>query len=105
SRAHAGARARSAATARRCRPRCRRGGRAGPCRATPKGAPRVLAAASRVSEPPRSRYRGLPMPGTVTTTTTELPDSRVRLDVEVAPEAIEKELRSAAQALGRDLKI
>jgi trigger factor len=45
------------------------------------------------------------MPGTVTTTTTELPDSRVRLDVEVAPEAIEKELRSAAQALGRDLKI
>jgi trigger factor len=45
------------------------------------------------------------MPGTVTTTTTELPDSRVRLDVEVAAEAVEKELRSAAQALGRDLKI
>jgi trigger factor len=45
------------------------------------------------------------MPGTITTTTTELPDSRVRLDVEVAPEAVEKELRSAAQALGRDLKI
>jgi trigger factor len=45
------------------------------------------------------------MPGTVTTTTTELPDSRVRVDVEVAPEAVEQELRSAAQALGRDLKI
>jgi trigger factor len=45
------------------------------------------------------------MAGTVTTTTTELPDSRVRVDVEVAPEAVERELRSAAQALGRDLKI
>jgi len=45
------------------------------------------------------------MPDTITTTTTELPDSRVRLDVEVAPEAVEKELRSAAQSLGRDLKI
>jgi trigger factor len=45
------------------------------------------------------------MPGTVTTTTTELPDSRVRVDVEVAPEAVERELRNAAQSLGRDLKI
>jgi trigger factor len=45
------------------------------------------------------------MPGTVTTTTTELPDSRVRVDVEVAPEAVEREVKSAAQALGRDLKI
>jgi trigger factor len=45
------------------------------------------------------------MPGTVTTTTTELPDSRVRVDVEVAPEAVEQELKNAAQALGRDLKI
>jgi len=45
------------------------------------------------------------MPGTVTTTTTELPDSRVRVDVEVAPEVVEAELKNAAQALGRDLKI
>jgi trigger factor len=45
------------------------------------------------------------MPGTVTTTTTELPDSRVRVDVEVAPDAVERELKSAAEALGRDLKI
>jgi trigger factor len=45
------------------------------------------------------------MPGTVTTTTTELPDSRVRLEVEVASDAVERELKSAAQALGRDLKI
>ena len=45
------------------------------------------------------------MPGTVTTTTTELPDSRVRVDVEVAPDAVERELKDAAQALGRDLKI
>lgn len=45
------------------------------------------------------------MPETVTTTTTELPDSRVRVDVEVAPEAVEQEVRSAAQALGRELKV
>jgi trigger factor len=45
------------------------------------------------------------MPETVTTNTTELGDSRVRVDVEVAPEAVERELNNAAQALGRDLKI
>jgi trigger factor len=45
------------------------------------------------------------MPGTVSTNTTELGDSRVRVDVEVAPEVIERELQSAAQSLGRDLKI
>src|SRR5436190_15759292 len=45
------------------------------------------------------------MPAAVSTTTTELPESRVRVDVEVAPEAVEQELRNAAQALGRDLKI
>jgi trigger factor len=45
------------------------------------------------------------VPGTVTTSTTELSDSRVRVDVEVAPEAVEKELLGAAQALGRDLKV
>jgi trigger factor len=45
------------------------------------------------------------MPGSVTTTTTELPDSRVRVDVEVAPDAVEREVKNAAQALGRDLKI
>jgi trigger factor len=45
------------------------------------------------------------MPGTVTTNTTELGDSRVRVDVKVAPEAVERELNNAAQALGQDLKI
>jgi trigger factor len=45
------------------------------------------------------------MPGTVTTTTTELGDSRVRLEVEVAPDAVEREVQSAARQLGRDLKI
>jgi trigger factor len=45
------------------------------------------------------------MPGTVTTNTTELPESRVRVEVEVAPEVVEAELKNAAQALGRDLKI
>jgi trigger factor len=45
------------------------------------------------------------MAGTVTTSTTELPDSRVRVDVEVASDAVEREVRNAAQSLGRDLKI
>ena len=45
------------------------------------------------------------MPETVTTTTTELGDSRVRVDVEVAPEAVERSVQSAAAQLGRDLKI
>ena len=41
----------------------------------------------------------------VTTRTTELADSRVRLDVEVGPEALEEELASAARDIGRDLKL
>jgi trigger factor len=52
-----------------------------------------------------SRYRGAPMPGQLTTATRELGDSRVRVEVEVPPEALERELGSAARALGRDLKI
>src|SRR4051812_8008261 len=66
---------------------------------------RAHPSAACVSAPRCSRYRGLPMPGTVSTNTTELGDSRVRVDVEVAPEVIERELQSAAQSLGRDLKI
>jgi trigger factor len=45
------------------------------------------------------------MPGAVTTETRELGDSRVHVDVEVAPEAIEQELNSAARTIGRDLKV
>jgi len=45
------------------------------------------------------------MPGTVTTTTTELGDSRVRVEVEVAPDAVERQVQEAARELGRDLKI
>lgn len=41
----------------------------------------------------------------VTTTTTELGDSRVRLDVEVRPDAVEQEIASAAREIGRDLKM
>src|SRR2546421_838533 len=52
-----------------------------------------------------SRYRGAPMPAQLTTATRELGDSRVRVDVEVPAEALERELGSAARALGRDLKI
>jgi trigger factor len=41
----------------------------------------------------------------VSTTMTELPDSRVRLDVEIAPAAVEKTLTRVASELGRDMKI
>ncbi|MBV9213434.1 MAG: trigger factor [Actinobacteria bacterium] len=45
------------------------------------------------------------MPAHVTTATRELGDSRVHVDVEVAPDVIEQEVRSAARTLGQDLKI
>jgi trigger factor len=45
------------------------------------------------------------MPEAVTTTTTELGDSRVRVDVEVPAAAVEREVENAARQLGRDLKI
>ena len=51
------------------------------------------------------RYRGAPVPAQLTTQTSELDDSRVRVEVEVAPETLERELQSAAKALGNDLKI
>ena len=45
------------------------------------------------------------MAAPVKTTTTELGDSRVRLEVEVASDALERELRSAAEAIGREMKV
>ncbi len=45
------------------------------------------------------------MPAPVKTTATELSDSRVRLEVEVASDALERELRSAAESIGRQLKV
>ena len=45
------------------------------------------------------------MPTQVKTSTTELGDSRVRVDVEVGPDALERELTSAASEIGRDLKV
>jgi trigger factor len=39
------------------------------------------------------------------TSTNELGDSRVKVEVEVAPDALERELQSAASALGRELRI
>jgi trigger factor len=41
----------------------------------------------------------------VTTKTTELGDSRVRLEVEVATDALERELKSAAAELGREMRV
>jgi trigger factor len=45
------------------------------------------------------------MANAVTTKTTELDDSRVRVDVEVAAEALENALRSAAAELGREIRV
>jgi trigger factor len=41
----------------------------------------------------------------VSTSTTELDDSRVRLEVEVSGDAVERELQRVAEAAGRDMKI
>ena len=41
----------------------------------------------------------------VSTSTTELDDSRVRLDVEVPADAVERELQRVARAAGQDMKI
>ncbi len=45
------------------------------------------------------------MEATVTTRTTELGEARVRLDVEVRADVVERELQAAAQVLGRDMKL
>src|SRR5919106_6305421 len=45
------------------------------------------------------------MPTAVKTTTTELGDSRVRVDVEVPSDALEHELRSAAGEIGREMRV
>ena len=45
------------------------------------------------------------MPPAVKTKTTELPDSRVRVEVEVPTEALERELKTAASQLGREMRV
>jgi trigger factor len=45
------------------------------------------------------------MAAAVKTNITELPDSRVRVEVEVPTEAIERELKSAASQLGREMRV
>jgi trigger factor len=45
------------------------------------------------------------MPAAVKTKTTDLGDSRVRLEVEVPSEALEGELKSAAAELGREMRV
>src|SRR5918997_916868 len=45
------------------------------------------------------------MAAAVTTKTTELDDSRVRVDVEVPADALESALRSAAADLGREIRV
>jgi len=45
------------------------------------------------------------MAAAVKTKTTELPDSRVRVEVEVPTEALESELKTAASQLGREMRV
>ncbi|MBV9606439.1 MAG: trigger factor [Solirubrobacterales bacterium] len=45
------------------------------------------------------------MADTVTTTVTELPESRVRVEAQVAPEEVERRVQQAARELGRQMRI
>jgi trigger factor len=45
------------------------------------------------------------MADSVTTTVTELPESRVRVQAEVAPEEVERRVQEAARELGRQLRV
>ncbi len=45
------------------------------------------------------------MTGAISTKTTELGDSRVRVDVEVASGALEREMETAASAIGREMRV
>ncbi len=45
------------------------------------------------------------MTDTVTTTVTELPDSRVRVQAQVAPEEIERRIQQTARELGRQMRV
>jgi trigger factor len=45
------------------------------------------------------------MSATVTTTVTELPESRVRVEAEVAPAEVERRMQQAARKLGNQLKV
>jgi trigger factor len=42
---------------------------------------------------------------TVTTTVTELPESRVRVEAQVAPEEVERRIQQTARELGRQMRI
>src|ERR671939_907197 len=44
-------------------------------------------------------------PGTVSTTVTELPESRVRVEAEVPPDEVERRVAQAARQLGRNLRV
>src|SRR4051812_43291597 len=55
--------------------------------------------------PPAGRYRQLAMAGALKTNTTELDDSRVRVDVEVPTDLLERELQTAAGTIGRDMRV
>jgi trigger factor len=45
------------------------------------------------------------MADTVTTTVTELPESRVRVEAQVAPEEVERRVQQAARELGRQIRV
>src|SRR3954470_23553446 len=60
---------------------------------------------SGAGRPMAARYRGDAMATQLKTKTTELDDSRVRVEVEVEPAAVDRALSSAAADLGRDLRI
>ncbi len=65
-------------------------------------------ASARDAAPPRLQTAAIVsfhMSTTVTTTVTELPESRVRVEAEVAPAEVERRMQQAARKLGSQLKI
>src|SRR3954471_19998413 len=51
------------------------------------------------------RYRSPALPEAGKTPVTELPESRVRVDAEVAPDELERSVQRTARAMGRDLRM
>jgi trigger factor len=66
--------------------------------------PVTVLPASRESTAPSYSYR-LRTVSIVKTNVTELPESRVRVDAEVAPEEVERRVQQAARELGRQMRV
>jgi trigger factor len=67
--------------------------------------PVISRPAIRESMPPQAIVSAIRMSHTVSTSVTELPDSRVRVEAQVSPEEVERRVQQAARELGRQLRV